>query len=313
MADVVVVNGAGDERRIACKEITAIGRDAGNDVVLDDLHVSRRHAMICRLQDGAYYLVDEGSVNGCLLNSDRIALPTLLHHGDRITIGSFTLRFDLPVTATPPPLDGRATMLITQQSVEVVKIAILVADIRGFTALSESMPIQALTKLMNEWFRAVTSCIRDRGGIIDKFLGDCVYARWEARGGTARAVMNAVDAACQLNRLSQRMHDTHSDLQRPLSLGVGVNLGDAAIGTDKGSTAMGDAVNIAFRLQAHSKKLQKDIVIADAAYKLLPESTWSGREVRVKVEGKKRPVDVLGLSFSEAEALLQLGQPTPAA
>jgi adenylate cyclase len=313
MADVVVLNGAGDERRISCKEVTAIGRDGGNDVVLDDPHVSRRHAMICRLQDGAFYLVDEGSVNGCLLNSERIALPTLLSHGDQITIGANKLRFELPVTAPPPPLDGRATMLITQQSVEVVKIAILVADIRGFTALSESMPIQALTKLMNEWFRAATGCIKAHGGIVDKFLGDCVYARWEARGDTARAVINAVDAACQLNRLSRRMHDTHSELPRPLSLGVGVNLGDAAIGTDKGRTAMGDAVNIAFRLQAHSKKLHKDIVIADSAYKLLPESTWSGREVRLKVEGKTRPVDVLGLSFSEAEALLRLDHPTPIA
>lgn len=311
MADVVILNGDGEEHRIACKDVTNIGRDAGNDIVLDDPHVSRRHAMICRLQDGAYYLVDEGSANGCHLNTERIALPTLLSHGDSIEIGAIKMRFDQPITAPPPPMDGRATMLLTQQSVEVVKIAILVADIRGFTTLSESMPIQALTKLMNEWFRAATGCIKERGGLVDKFLGDCVYARWEARRDTARAVMCAVDAACQLNRLSQRMHDTHSDLPRPLSLGVGVNLGDAAIGTDKGRTAMGDAVNVAFRLQAQSKKLQKDIVIADQAYKLLPETTWSGRERRVKVEGKTRPVNVLGLSFSEAETLLRLGQQAP--
>jgi class 3 adenylate cyclase len=217
MADIVVLADAGDGRHIVCKEITAIGRDAGNDVVLNDPHVSRRHAMICRLQDGVYYLV--------------------------------------------------------------------------------------------EWFRAATDCIRQREGLVDKFLGDCVYARWEARHDTARAVWCAVDATCQLNRISRRMRDTHAELPQPLTIGVGITLGDAAIGTDKDHTALGDTVNVAFRLQARSKTLGKDIVIADEAYKRLPESTWTGREQRVKVEGKTKPVDVLGLSFSEAEMLVRLGQP----
>ncbi len=312
MSAFVILAAGENEQRFACKEIMTIGRDAGNDIVLDDQHVSRRHAMICRLQDGDYYLIDEGSANGSLLNASRISLPTRINDGDQITIGPQTMRFEQRSAVARPAAqpDSRSTMMLTQQSVEVVKIAILVADIRGFTTLSESMAVRPLTELMNEWFRAVTGCIKERYGVIDKFLGDCVYARWSANGDESRAVLRAMDAACELNRLSSHINASHPDLPQPLGIGAGVNFGIAAIGTDQGHTAIGDTVNLTFRLQEQTRMLGTDILIADDAYKLFPESFWSGHEQRIKVKGKKQPVDVVGFSFDQAATLLRLDDDT---
>jgi adenylate cyclase len=173
------------------------------------------------------------------------------------------------------------------------------------------MEVRPLTELMNEWFRAVTGCIRARNGIVDKFLGDCVYARWTASDGAQmQAVLRAVDAACELNRLSDKLNRAHPELPHPLGIGAGVNFGLAAIGTDQGKTALGDTVNLTFRLQEQTRTLGKDLVIADEAYRLLPESVWANQEQRVKVKGKRQPVNIVAFSFEQAETLLRLDADT---
>jgi adenylate cyclase len=302
----------GTKQRFPCKEVTTIGRDVSNDVVLDDPLVSRRHAMICRLQGDTYYLIDEGSSNGSYLNAKRVALPSVVNNGDSITIGAANIRFERIGNDSPSArvTDSRETTVILQPSVEVVKTSILVADIRGFTRLSESMPVRELTEVMNEWFRAATGCIKDRYGIVDKFLGDCVYARWDGADDPARAVRRAVDAACNLARISQGINASHPTLPQPLGIGAGINFGIAAIGTDQGHTAIGDAVNLTFRLQEQTKRLNCNLLLAQDAYTQLSDASWSGREQSISVSGKALPVNVCGYSFEEAEAMLRTGEET---
>lgn len=298
----------GRERRIDCLDIMSIGRVAGNDVVLNDPRVSRRHAMLYRTQDGSYYLVDEGSSNGSYVNAVRITLPTRLDDGDRISIGSTNLLFRQPEAAAAVAAgerDERATTLIVQPSVEILKIAILVADIRGFTRLSEAIPVRELTEIMNQWFREASHCIRIRRGTIDKFLGDCVYARWDANVDPAAALLRALDAACTLERITERINDSHPGLPQKLRLGIGINIGNAALGTEQGRTAIGDAVNLTFRLQEQTKSLDRAILLNRDAYLNLPESLWKGREQTISVAGKTKPLDVWGIGFEEAEALLK--------
>jgi adenylate cyclase len=298
----------GRDLQIDCKEAMTLGRDEGCDIVLPDQRVSRQHAMLYRTQDGSYYLADEGSSNGSFVNAARISLPTHLHDGDQISIGSVNLQFRQPGAPSRNglrPDDNRPTTLIVAQSVELIKIAILVADIRGFTHLAESMPVRALTELMNHWFREATLCVRGRDGIIDKFLGDCVYARSEANRDPAAALMRTLDAACELNRITARLNDSHSGLPQRLQIGVGINIGNAAVGTDQGRTAIGDAVNLTFRLQEQTKHLGRDILLNREAYLNLPADLWTDREQSVTVAGKTQPLDVWGLSFAEAETLLR--------
>jgi adenylate cyclase len=188
--------------------------------------------------------------------------------------------------------------------VELLRIAVLVADIRGFTRLSESLPVKQLTELMNEWFREATQCIRAHDGLVDKFLGDCVYARWEANRDPAAALLKTLGAACELNRITRLLNENHPELPQPLEIGVGINIGNAALGTDQGRTAIGDAVNLTFRLQEKTKQMKCNILLNRDAYLNLPPERWQGREQTISVAGKTQPLDVWGLSFEEAGKLL---------
>jgi len=296
----------GQERQYECKDVVTIGREEDCNIVLPDPRVSRKHAMLYRTQDGSFYLADEDSSNGSFVNAARIAMPTRLNDGDQITIGSISLQFRQPdaPSRNTAGTDPRRTTLVVQQSVEIVHAAILVADIRDFTRLSESLPVRELTELMNQWFHQSTQCIRNRDGLVDKFLGDCVYARWEANRDPSAALRRALDAAVELHRITIGLSSAHPNLPQKIDLGVGINIGNAAIGTDQGRTAIGDAVNLTFRLQEQTKRLGKDILLNREAYLNLPADLWSGREQSVSVSGKTQPLEVWGLSFSEAEALL---------
>jgi adenylate cyclase len=269
--------------------------------------------MLYRTQDGSYYLADDGSSNGSFVNAARIGLPTRLNDGDQISIGAVNIQFRQPGAApriSVPGDDRRRTTVVVQQSVEIIRTAILVADIRGFTKLSESLPVRELTEIMNLWFREATQCIRHRDGVIDKFLGDCVYARWEANRDPATALLCALDAACELNRATARLNEARPNLPQPLRIGVAINIGNAALGTEQGRTAIGDAVNLTFRLQEQTKRLNCDILLNREAYLNLPADLWRGHEQSVSVTGKTQPLDVWGLSFSAADALLTAGRAT---
>ena len=298
----------GHNRQVDCKDVMIIGREDGHDIVLNDTRVSRRHAMLYRMQEGSYYLVDEGSSNGSYVNAVRITLPTRLKDGDQISIGSMNIQFRQLAgqTSEGQPREGRPTTLIVQQSVEIIRIVILVADIRGFTRLSESMPVRDLTELMNQWFREATQCIKQRNGTIDKFLGDCVYARWNANHDPGAALLNTLGAACELARITRDLRDTRPNLPQELMIGVGINIGNAALGTEQGRTAIGDAVNLTFRLQEQTKNLNQEILLNRDAYLNLPVTLWQGQEQSVRVAGKTKPLDVWGISFKEAEAFLRV-------
>lgn len=310
MQAFLVYNEAGQSRRIDCKDVMIIGREEGNDIVLHDSRVSRRHAMLYRMQEGNYYLVDEGSSNGSYVNAVRITLPTRLQDGDQISIGSMNIQFRQPASLADdhPPRAGRATTVIVQPSVEIIRIVILVADIRGFTHLSESIPVRNLTELMNQWFREATQCIKQRQGVIDKFLGDCVYARWDANRDATGSLMKALDAACELDRITRHIQDNRPNLPQRLKIGVGINIGNAALGTEQGRTAIGDAVNLTFRLQEQTKNLDREILLNRDAYISLPAALWEGQEQSIKVAGKTKPLDVWGIGFKEAEAFLRAGR-----
>lgn len=307
MQAFLVYTEAGQNRRVDCRDVMIIGREDGSDIVLHDTRVSRRHALLYRMQEGSYYLVDEGSSNGSYVNAVRITLPTRLKDGDQISIGSMNIQFRQPAAqaSDSQPREGRRTTLIVQPSVEIIRIVILVADIRGFTRLSETIPVRDLTELMNQWFREATQCIKQRSGTIDKFLGDCVYARWDANSDPAGSLVKALDAACELDRITRRIHDTRPNLPQALKIGVGINIGNAALGTEQGRTAIGDAVNLTFRLQEQTKNLDREILLNRDAYLNLPAALWEGREQTVKVAGKTKPLDVWGLGFKEAEAFLR--------
>ncbi len=296
----------GEQTEIACRAAMTIGRDKNSDITLADPQASRNHAVLRQLGEDDYYLIDSGSANGSFVNNRRIATPVKLNDGDTILLGSTVLTFHQQRDDTlSREVNEDATVLTNSLSIK--QITILVSDIRGFTTLSEEVPINTLSKLMSEWFKLVSDCVAQLNGEVDKFIGDCVYARWEADANPAQSVIAALRAAQRIQEITNHLNQTHTDLPRPLQIGVGINTGHAAVGIGRDNTAIGDAVNTTFRLESSSKDLQTDVVLGASAFQLLPESWWRSKTQTVTVKGKKEPVEVCGITFPELDSLLRSG------
>jgi adenylate cyclase len=134
------------------------------------------------------------------------------------------------------------------------RVAVLFSDIRGFTALSETMNPDTMATLLTEYFTEMVECVFRHAGTLDKFIGDSVMAQWGAPIGEPddcdRAMSAALDMLTELGRLNTRWRDAG----RPtLEIGIGLNVGDVFagnIGSDRRLeyTVIGDPVNVASRL-----------------------------------------------------------------
>lgn len=134
------------------------------------------------------------------------------------------------------------------------RVAILFSDIRGFTALSETMNPDAMARHLTEYFTEMVECVFRHGGTLDKFIGDSVMAQWGAPIGEPddcdRAMSAALDMLAELDRLNVRWQ---AEGRPTLQIGIGLNVGDVFagnIGSDRRLeyTVIGDPVNVASRL-----------------------------------------------------------------
>lgn len=177
------------------------------------------------------------------------------------------------------------------------ELSILFSDIRGFTSISERLNPKELTNLMNEFLTPLTRLIHSHHGTIDKYMGDCVMAFWGAPLPDHEHARNAV--LCGLE-----MHNTISDLAPAfrarnwpeLKIGVGVNSGKVVVG-NMGSesrvayTVMGDAVNLASRLEGLAREYGVPVIVGEKTRALVPDIVF--RELdRVMVKGKDEPVSI---------------------
>tara|TARA_B100001113_G_scaffold62245_1_gene47423 strand:- start:12 stop:1952 length:1941 start_codon:yes stop_codon:yes gene_type:complete len=154
---------------------------------------------------------------------------------------------------------------------ETRNMTFLFCDIRGFTPISEKYKGNpaGLTKLINRFLTRMTDVIISNGGTIDKFMGDCIMAFWNApienKKHREMAVKSAIEMTKALAELN--MHLQAEGLPQ-INIGIGINTGDALVG-NMGSeqrfdySVIGDAVNLASRLESSSKTLGKTIVIGE--------------------------------------------------
>ena len=150
------------------------------------------------------------------------------------------------------------------------ELTILFADIRGFTRMAESMEPQQLRDYLNRFLTAMTEVIHTYNGTVDKYIGDAVMAFWGAPVDDPMHADHAVAAALAMQREVDRLNREFEMLGWPrLTVGIGINTGVVRVG-DMGSklrrayTVIGDAVNLAARLEGLSKKYELPIVIGDA-------------------------------------------------
>jgi adenylate cyclase len=147
-------------------------------------------------------------------------------------------------------------------------IAVLFADIRGFTTLSEGRLPYDIVFVVNRYFRAMGGAVEAAGGRVDKFIGDGVMALFGVEGEPTRAARQALDAA---RRMSEALKDLNeglsADLGLRLRIGIGLHAGPAIVGEmgygqTQTLTAIGDMVNIASRLETMTKELACELVVS---------------------------------------------------
>ncbi len=298
----------GKPTRIPMGSVETIGRDKSNTIQIQDAMASRNHAVIRRVGHDQYYLMDAGSRNGCYINNQRISTPTLMRNGDKVSVGETIVCFIQDTSEEDTIVDPEETDLgetISFVRSDIRSVTILVADIRDYSGLSERTEIKVLSKLMSKWFYEVQNLIEENYGNVDKFIGDCVMALWDTQNSAEMMVRNCLKAAHAIHELTHQLGEENPAINEELKIGVGINTGIAALGIGHEATAMGDTVNLAFRLETATKELKQDVVISQSAYNLLPQSLWEDREQEIMVKGKKNAVSVIGMSFGELKGFLE--------
>lgn len=190
------------------------------------------------------------------------------------------------------------------------ELTVLFCDIRGFTGLTERLAAEPerLTRLVNRFLGTMTRTIQAHGGTIDKYIGDCVMAFWNAPLADPAHARHACDCARAmleaLRRLNLELAQADPDLP-PLRIGIGLNTGPCIVG-NLGSdlrfaySALGDPVNLAARLEELTKTYATPILLSAATAEAA--GLVGLREVAtVPVRGRKEPVRILALD-AELEA-----------
>jgi len=177
-------------------------------------------------------------------------------------------------------------------------------DIRGFTPISEQYkdnPTE-LTKLINRFLTRMTNVIIANGGTVDKFMGDCIMAFWNAPLKTADHQMLAVLTASQMQSELAMLNTQLSAENLPnIKIGIGINSGLALVG-NMGSdqrfdySVIGDPVNLAARLESASKTLGHTLIVGEATKKVIDDKFPFEFVDSITVKGKTGPVNVYTLT-----------------
>jgi adenylate cyclase len=176
-------------------------------------------------------------------------------------------------------------------------MTVMFCDMRNFTRLSEQMTPAELQAFLNALFNRLTSVISTHRGTVDKYMGDCVMAFWGAPIDTPDHATLAVRAALEMAEAVRDVNKLHGAEGRPqISVGIGINSGVMSVG-DMGSaarrsyTVVGDAVNLASRLEGLSAHYGVEIVASGATRELAPGILWQELD-SVLVKGKAQAITV---------------------
>ena len=258
-----------------------------------------------------------------LFVSHRIAHPILLlaHGAERIAEGDYERRLDVPsrdevgyLTQTFNEMSaglrdrdfikstfGRYVSPAVMRDIlagniqlggEVSDVTILFSDIRGFTTLSERREPEWLVGLLNEYFTHMDRIIRESGGSINKYLGDGILALYGAPERLENAAERAVESAFAMQEV---LETYQADTPTPIRIGVGVHSGDAVVGNIGSEsrteyTVIGDAVNLASRIESLTKQYGQPILVSENTASRLSDK-WRLRLVdRAQVKGRHVPV-----------------------
>ena len=292
-----------DGEIFALADYTLIGRGEDATLRLSDWEVSRQHATIKR--DGPnYWLLDLGSANGSYVNDEALSAARVLRAGDRLQFGSSVFRFDEAAVASDrgaaPVAEKTQVLWRSPTAIKGQPATLFVADLKGFTAISARLSSEEVAALLQEWYADCNAIMKHYGASIDKFIGDCIFAYWH--GIASDICVRAVQAGQSLRAAEQAAASPTRALLRHqgivLDCGVGLHVGEVAIGAmGKGiNTALGDAVNVTFRIEGLTRKLGKPLLVSSDFVDGMAEGRRYFESCgRHEVKGRPEDVEVFSL------------------
>lgn len=189
------------------------------------------------------------------------------------------------------------------------ELSFLFADIVGFTPISEKYmkddDPEGLVELINKFLDAMSKIVLANGGTIDKYMGDCLMAFWNAPLDCPNHAEMAVRSAIEIELLTEQMNkelkEQGYDLP-PVVIGTGINTGPCIVG-NMGSEArfdysvVGDAVNLAARLEVQTRTFDTPIIFSQYTLDQLPDDLKAKELDKITVKGKEEPVTIYAPYF----------------
>lgn len=180
------------------------------------------------------------------------------------------------------------------------RVTILFSDLRGFTTLAESADSSQLVKQLNEYFEEMTRHVFQFEGTLDKFIGDAVMAVWgniESRGPEIDAQHAVSTALAMIQSLAKLNLDWKKRGMLELHLGIGINHGEVIAGnlgseSKMDATVIGDAVNLASRLEGLTKYFHVELLIGETVAPLVREKFLLRTVGLIQPKGKTKPIEV---------------------
>jgi len=178
---------------------------------------------------------------------------------------------------------------------------IFFSDIRSFTSISERLAPEAVVEFLNEYMTRMVSCVEKTGGVVDKFIGDAIMAVWGApvsKGDAARDAFSCLHAAIAMRHSLIEFNKGRGSADKPIiRIGCGINTGPCLAGQIGSAqrmeyTVIGDAVNLASRIEALNKPFGTDILVSHHTYELLRNYLVVEPMPPIKVKGKVEPLKI---------------------
>jgi adenylate cyclase len=262
------------------------------------------HAAVCggrgrcstcrvRLGDGAERLPppapDEARVLARIDAPDGVRLACQLRPAHDLVVTPL-----LPAAAGPQDI---RTQVNPGQGIER-DVAVMFADLRAFTRMSEGRLPYDVVFLLNQYFKAMGRAIEGQGGRVDKFIGDGIMALFGVDRAPEEACRQALAAARAMAfSLEQLNRELAHDLPEPLRIAIGLHVGPAILGEmgyrrATSLTAVGDTVNVAARLEALTKEYEVQLVTSTRLAERAGVDLGAFEERQIEIRGRRRPLRV---------------------
>ncbi|MDR2481243.1 MAG: HAMP domain-containing protein [Spirochaetaceae bacterium] len=181
---------------------------------------------------------------------------------------------------------------------ETRELVILFSDIRSFTTISESMPPEDVVNCLNRYFSGQVDTVIQYNGIVDKYIGDALMAFWGAPVKTENDALSAVLSALEMLDILVEFNKEQRQLGFPeFKIGIGINLGNVTvgnIGNDRkmNYTIIGDAVNLASRVEDLTKEHNEQLLITEYVYEKVKDSVGTRFIGTTNIRGRTEPVGI---------------------